>query len=170
MRTDWRTVATEGEHGPASRNESGGTTRPKPLRLPRRGTYSILVVDDETDITRILKAGFELLGHSVVIASSGEEAVAVFDETRFDAVICDLGMPGMSGWEVGWRIKETCLSKGVPKTPFVVLTGLPEQHKELAKIEQSGVDALEQKPMDILKLLDILLRVCRKTRVEAASQ
>ena len=57
-------------------------------------------------------------------------------------VISDLGMPGMSGWDVGKAIRSICREKGIPKPPFILLTGWGGQELEKEKIAESGVDAV----------------------------
>ncbi|HTY26269.1 MAG TPA: response regulator, partial [Desulfomonilaceae bacterium] len=79
-----------------------------------------------------------------------------------DVVICDLGMPGMTGWEVGKRISEWCREKGVVKTPFALLTGWGDQVREIAKMRSAGVDRILIKPIDVPKLLDALHELAGK--------
>ncbi|MDT7602917.1 MAG: hypothetical protein QOF61_914, partial [Acidobacteriota bacterium] len=60
----------------------------------------ILVVDDEQHVRDLLADILDPEGCEVVICSSGDEAAAVFEVGKFDAVFTDIGMPGMSGWEL----------------------------------------------------------------------
>ena len=123
---------------------------------PTDVSYRILVVDDLEPLLRILKHGLTKRGQKVLTASSGEEALKLFEENEFDVVICDLAMPHMSGWQVGAKIIDLCLSKGIPKTPFVLLTGWGGQVDRPERIAKSGVDAVVEKPMDIPRLLDVV--------------
>jgi CheY-like chemotaxis protein len=109
-------------------------------------------VDDELEVLRFLDMGLDMLGYSVVTASSGEEALALFAKTHFDAVICDLGMPGIGGWEVARRLKEARLAKGEPRAPFIVLTGLCDQRVTPEELRRAGVDKIEFKPSDLSRL------------------
>lgn len=124
-----------------------------PVRDP---SYRILVVDDLEPLLRILKHGLAKRGQQVLTASSGEEALRLFQHNEFDAVICDLAMPNMSGWQVGARIIELCVAKGIPKTPFILLTGWGGQVDQPERIAQSGVDAVVEKPMDVPRLLEVV--------------
>ena len=64
-------------------------------------TAQILVVDDEKDMTRLLKRTLEMeLACHVTMAFSGETAVNVLAEQRFDLMLCDIKMPGMDGFEL----------------------------------------------------------------------
>ena len=113
---------------------------------------------------RMLKAGLSRWGHEVTTALSGEEAVTIFKENRIDLVICDLGMTGMSGWEVAGTIRTVCREKEIPRTPFIVLTGWEDQENEWERRADSGVDAVVQKPVEIARLLEIIREVMQKNQ------
>ena len=83
----------------------------------------------------------------------------MFRDQPVDVVICDLGMPGMTGWDVGKRIEEICRDRGIPKTPFVLLTGWGEEIKDSLGMHESGVDKIVAKPFEIPKLLQLLREV-----------
>jgi PAS domain S-box-containing protein len=119
----------------------------------------ILAVDDMEPLLIMLKDGLQESAHTVTTAASGLEALELFQKERFDVVICDLGMPGIDGWEVGKRIKAFCEETGRAKTPFIVLTGWGGQVDEKRKIVESGVDALVEKPADLPRLLAVIREV-----------
>jgi two-component system, cell cycle sensor histidine kinase and response regulator CckA len=116
----------------------------------------LLVVDDLEPLLRILKHGLTKRGHKVSTALSGDQALELFQEHEFDAVICDLAMPHMSGWQVGLKITDICRQRGIARPPFILLTGWGEEVAREEKIADSGVDAVVEKPMDILKLLEVV--------------
>jgi two-component system NtrC family sensor kinase len=66
---------------------------------------AILVVDGEESIRELVKTGLSLRGAQIDCAASGEEALAQFATRRYDAVLCDLRMPGITGHEFfeGWK-------------------------------------------------------------------
>jgi two-component system NtrC family sensor kinase len=68
--------------------------------IPSADQLSILVVDDEDQIARLLKRILEVEGHHVVTAGTGRQADQLLDQQAFDLIICDLKMPGMSGREL----------------------------------------------------------------------
>ena len=70
---------------------------PPPLRL--------LVVDDNLDAAESLSALLELAGHSVSVAGDGFEALRAAADLRPDAIFLDIGMPGMSGYEVAQSLR-----------------------------------------------------------------
>lgn len=127
-----------------------------PVSGPRT---TILVIDDMEAVLAVLKAGLTRSGHVVVTASSGQQGLDIFKENPIDLVICDLGMPGLNGWEVGKRIRSVCEERHVPKTPFILLTGWGGQKTEAEKISESGVDAVVEKPINIRNTLGIIREI-----------
>jgi len=81
---------------------------------------SILIVDDEPAIRNILDRFLTSGGYRVVCSGNGVEGLKRFQETPFDVVIVDRGMPEMNGEEMARRIKATH-----PHVPMILITGLP---------------------------------------------
>ncbi|MEW6347704.1 MAG: PAS domain S-box protein [Thermodesulfobacteriota bacterium] len=119
----------------------------------------ILVIDDDPLVLTMLKDGLTSLGQDTTGVRTGDEALRIFRECPVDLVISDLAMPGKNGWEIGREIKLFCKSQGVRKTPFVLLTGWGGQMDEAEKIEESGVDEIVEKPIDVAHLLDVVRRL-----------
>jgi len=110
----------------------------KPIKEVRPAR--ILVIDDEDSVREILSEILKVKGHQVVIASDGEEGIERFKNEPFDLVFTDLGMPKISGWEVGKAIKGMN-----PKVPIVMITGWGmELNRE--KMSESGIDLVVSKP------------------------
>jgi CheY-like chemotaxis protein len=120
---------------------------------------TVLVIDDMESIVEMLGEVMNEIGHTALTATSGDKAIEIYENNRIDVVVCDLVMPIMDGWQVGRTIKSICAAKGVPKTPFVLLTGWGGQALEEEKIRDSGIDSLLEKPIDIKKLLDVMGRL-----------
>ena len=120
---------------------------------------TVLVIDDMESIVEMLGEVMNEIGHTAFTATSGDQAIEIYENNRIDVVVCDLVMPIMDGWQVGRTIKSICAAKGVPKTPFVLLTGWGGQELEEEKIQDSGIDSLLEKPVDIKKLLDVMGRL-----------
>ena len=123
---------------------------------------TILVIDDEQHITELLERICARAGHRVFMALSGQDALAVFNREHVDLVLCDLGMPGMSGWGVGKAIRTICQEKGITKPPFVLLTGWGGQELEKDKIAESGVDEVIAKPIDSAKVISTVQEIAER--------
>jgi len=88
------------------------------------------------------------LGATVAAASGGLEALSVFESFRPDAVLLDIGMPGMDGYEVARRIR--ALPSG-DATQLIALTGWGQQ-EDVRRCMQAGFDHHMVKPLDVEKL------------------
>jgi DNA-binding NtrC family response regulator len=99
-------------------------------------TAQILVVDDETDMTRLLQRTLEPeLACKVTMAFSGEMALDILDQTAFDLVVCDVKMPGMDGFELLDRIKA-----GYPDLTVVMLTAFGNIESAVKAIKAGAYD------------------------------
>ena len=110
----------------------------------------VLLVDDETDFTAVLKERLEARGLAVVTAASGPEAVQAVRKKTFDAIILDLQMPGMDGIET---LKE--ILKLDEKAQVILLTGHATPKKGVEAIKHGAVDFME-KPADIQDMLRMI--------------
>jgi len=124
-----------------------------------RAKLNILVIDDIALIVMHLKEILKKHQQTVFSAMSGEEGMEIFKNNRIDLVICDLGMRGMNGYEVGKALREMCEQRGAPKTPFILLTGWDVKAEEQEKLIEYGVDAILKKPLDTKKLLAHISKV-----------
>ncbi len=141
-------------------------TLPKAGELPKepatvsspleKGPLNILVIDDFEEVVDLLAEGLSLFNHTVYKALSGQEGLEIFMREAVDVVICDLGMPDMTGWDVSAKVMRLCNDRGVPKTPFALLTGWGDQIKETEKMRSAGVDRIITKPVDILQTMDAI--------------
>lgn len=103
----------------------------------------ILVVDDNENIREMLEDFLDLEGHHPILAKDGKEALKLFSEQDFDMVITDLGMPGMSGWEVTNHIKQKN-----PEMPVVIITGWGAQLSQ-EEVKGNKVDMILSKPFHL---------------------
>ncbi|HZE70817.1 MAG TPA: response regulator [Pyrinomonadaceae bacterium] len=88
---------------------------------PKEDKPRILVVDDEDYVRDLLREILESEGCSVHLAEDGPRALALLDAQPFDAVFTDVGMPGMSGWEVAQAVRQRN-----ELIPIAVITGWGE--------------------------------------------
>jgi len=110
----------------------------------------ILVIDDENSVREILSKMLSVRGHQVAVASTGEEGIERFRSQPFDLVFTDLGMPNMSGWEVGRAIKGLNHT-----TPVIMITGWGmELNRE--KLSENGIDLVVTKPFNFEHLFQLV--------------
>jgi CheY-like chemotaxis protein len=110
----------------------------------------ILIIDDEDAVRDVLSRILKTQGHEVVSVSSGEEGIDRFKTETFDLVFTDLGMPKMSGWEVGRILKGM---NG--KVPIAIITGWGME-LDREKMKESGVDLVISKPFQFDRVLRLV--------------
>jgi CheY-like chemotaxis protein len=110
----------------------------------------ILIIDDEDAVRDVLSRILKTQGHEVVSVSSGEEGIDRFKTETFDLVFTDLGMPKMSGWEVGRILKGM---NG--KVPIAIITGWGME-LDREKMKESGVDRVISKPFQFDRVLRLV--------------
>lgn len=109
-------------------------------------TQRILVVDDETQIARVLRRGLSARGYEVQTASDGEEALSAFSQWPADLVITDLSMPQMGGLELCRRLRK------LSQVPIIVLSVKGEEKTKVEALD-AGADDYITKPFGIDELL-----------------
>jgi signal transduction histidine kinase/CheY-like chemotaxis protein len=115
----------------------------------------ILVVDDEAHMRELLRDILEREGCSVSLADGGQEALSLFNQFHFDAIFTDLGMPGMSGWELARAVREQDT-----QTPLAIITGWGEAVGSVER-HAAQVDWVVAKPFDNNQILEIVQNVSR---------
>jgi two-component system CheB/CheR fusion protein len=114
-----------------------------------------LVVDDNTDVTEMLAAFLEDNGHEVVLAHDGPRALERARMARPDVVLLDIGLPGMDGYEVARRLRQSATTRGCT---MIALTGYAqEEHRH--RSAEAGISAHLTKPVDPAVLLDLVARL-----------
>ena len=106
----------------------------------------ILVVDDEPQITRVLRTSLQSNGHEVTVAQDGADALAHFMKAQPDLVITDLAMPGMDGIELTKEIRERS------QVPIIVLSVRSQDAAKVSALDE-GADDYITKPFSIQELL-----------------
>jgi DNA-binding response OmpR family regulator len=119
----------------------------------------VLLVDDEKSILMMLEVNFRAAGFDVVTATSGAGALEVAVAARPDAVVLDLGLPDLDGWEVVKRLREL---DGVASTPIVVLSGT-DRNDALVRGYASTVEAYVTKPVEPDELVQTVRRVLARS-------
>ena len=113
---------------------------------PMADHHRILIVDDEPQITRVLRTSLTSRGYEVRVAADGESAIDTFQDWHPDMIITDLSMPNMDGIELCRRIRQRS------QAPIIVLS---VKEQEATKIEalDAGADDYITKPFSIHELL-----------------
>lgn len=109
--------------------------------------YSILIVEDDLSIQKLLALWCLRLGHAVVCASDGHEAISKLDEFVPTYIITDLSMPDMDGFAL---IKHLRSDNRFARTRIVILTGLDKASVDA--INPFTVSAILQKPLKFSQL------------------
>ena len=113
----------------------------------------ILVVDDEKYVRELLADFLGSEGYKVTLAENGTEALRLFEQQTFEAVFTDVGMPGMSGWELARAIRELD-----DKIPLAVITGWGEAVGSTEQ-EEAKVDWVVTKPFSISRIAEIVMEI-----------
>ena len=115
-------------------------------RLSHMADHSrILVVDDETQITRVLRTTLSSHAYDVRVANDGETALEIMKDWTPDLVITDLSMPNMDGLELTRRLRSSS------KVPIVILSVRGEERTKVHALD-AGADDYVTKPFSIQEL------------------
>jgi CheY-like chemotaxis protein len=127
-------------------------------------TATILLVDDNAHGLTARRAVLEELGHKIVTASNGADALELFSESKFDLVITDYKMPRMDGLELIKRLR-----KHSPQVPIVLVSGFVDA---LGLNESNtGADAVVQKSSnEVTHLVRAVTRLVTRKRKPAGTE
>jgi two-component system, cell cycle response regulator DivK len=132
-------------------NASGGAA------TMQRSHLVVLVVDDAPDTRYIYSRYFQFHGAQVRTASDGLEALQSVQNHPPDAIVLDLAMPRVTGWDVIRDLKANAATRAIP---IVVLSGHDARDSAL----EAGAESYVEKPCTPQDLLDEVLRVLRRPR------
>jgi len=121
----------------------------------------ILIVEDEAHLAEGLRFNFEEEGYAIEVVESGEAALELLDgasAAEFDAILLDVMLPGIDGFEVARRLRERGLF-----VPVLILTARGRSEDILKGLE-SGADDYVAKPFDLAILLARLRGLLRRRR------
>jgi FixJ family two-component response regulator len=117
-------------------------------------TYNILIIDDQREVRRVLRAGIESLGaqYQVLDLPSAEEAILVLTLQKIDLLVIDFRLPGISGLEMMEKVR-----KRSPGSKMIMISGV-EDMRMPAKAAEAGAEAFFAKPIDMGAFLDAIQR------------
>jgi DNA-binding response OmpR family regulator len=121
---------------------------------------SVLVVDDDPVILRLLQVNFELEGIDVATAVDGEEGLKMAQSDRPDLVISDIMMPKVNGLELLAALRSSPDTASLP----VILLSAKAQVADVQRGLELGADDYVTKPFDPLELIDRIYKVLAKSR------
>jgi two-component system, OmpR family, KDP operon response regulator KdpE len=132
---------------------SASQTSPQPSR-----PHSVLVVDDEAALRKVIRASLAASGFTVEEAGTGKEAVSTVQQRPFDLVLLDINMPGMGGVETCRQIRTLA-----PRTGIIMVTVRDAEEDKVRALE-AGADDYVTKPFRFRELIARLGAVLRRTR------
>lgn len=112
---------------------------------------TILVVEDYDDARQLIKVMLQMLGHRVIEATDGREAIEAVKREKPDLILMDLALPIMDGVAATRRIREM---DGVSEIPVVCVTAHSEKYRDEAI--KAGANQIVRKPVDMEDLKPIL--------------
>ena len=119
------------------------------------GVKTVLIVEDELKITRLVRDYLEQAGFAVVEAADGQAAITAARAERPDMILLDLGLPGMDGLDVTRRLRETS------SVPIIMLTARVEETDRIVGLEL-GADDYITKPFSPRELVARIRAVLRR--------
>lgn len=122
----------------------------------------LLVVEDEPDLRETLKRALREDGYAVDGAADGKEGLYKAEAYEYDAVVLDIMLPGLDGWQLLGKLRRT------RKTPVLMLTARDNVSDRVRGLD-GGADDYLVKPFDLSELLARLRAVIRRSTSQAAS-
>src|SRR5690349_623877 len=122
----------------------------------------ILIVEDEPDLLRARAQALREEGYAVDTATDGEDGLFKAESWEYDALVLDVMLPKMDGWELLRRLRTT------KKTPVLMLTAR-DQTRDRVRGLDTGADDYVVKPFDLPELLARLRALIRRTSGQASN-
>ena len=123
----------------------------------------VVVVEDDINIAELLRLYLEKDGFAVTVTHDGAEGLRIAEEIKPDLVMLDIMLPGMDGWQVCKRLRQTS------KVPIIMLTAKGETEDKVQGLEM-GADDYIVKPFEVKELLARIHAVLRRTGDETTQQ
>src|SRR5437660_778615 len=140
--------------------------RQVPSELPAAAAPRLLLIEDDVRLCRLVKDYLENMGYTVSMEHTGPAGLATAQRESFQAIILDVMLPGMDGFEVLRRLR-------IHSTvPVLMLTGRGEEHDRIVGLEMGADDYLPKtfSTRELLARLRAVLRRSMQTQSAAADQ
>ena len=124
--------------------------------MPRMTNPTILVVEDNETEQYVLTQLLQTFDYNAHVVASGEQALTALGIAKYAAILMDITLPGIDGYECSKRIRRTELESG-RRTPIIALTARVEQSDHDAA-KEAGMDDWMSKPFEPEDLRKMLLR------------
>jgi CheY-like chemotaxis protein len=125
--------------------------RPETLAVPAAAparALCVLIVEDNQDAAHTLRDLLESRGHTTAVAYSGREALELAPRVRPEVILCDLGLPGMDGYELARALRR---EPATQESRLIVLSGYG-QEDDRRRSREAGFDLHLTKPVEIEEL------------------
>ncbi len=121
---------------------------------------TILIIEDETELTKVLRSYLERANYQVISAARGDSGLAAWENKRPDLVLLDLNLPGMDGLDVARNIRHK------DDTPIIMLTARIEEIDRLIGLELGADDYISKpfSPREVVARVKAVLRRAGSTR------
>jgi len=128
--------------------------------------YRILIVEDQREVSRLLRSALETLEHDIVVLElpSAEEAILESSRNKLDLLIADFRLPGMTGIELLHKVR-----KNHPLVKIILITGQTDPRIRM-EVAGAGADAFFIKPVPIADFLDAVERQLGLVETTQASE
>jgi DNA-binding NtrC family response regulator len=124
---------------------------------------NILVVDDDTELRKVLSSILSEEGYSVKTVENGKQAIEVSEKKRFDLALIDIKLPDMEGTELLQKLKIK-----QPHIVMIIVTGFPTLENAMGAVNE-GADGYILKPFEIQKLLQAVRKHLNKEAADHIS-
>ena len=140
------------------------------IRIPEGATTKVLVIDDEAPIRLLCRVNLEAEGMEVLEAEDGPSGIEAAREQMPDAILLDVMMPGLDGWQVAEQLLD---DEATAKIPIVFLTARAELRDRARGLDLGGMEYVTKpfNPVELAPIVRALLeRVARGERDELRHQ
>jgi len=123
----------------------------------------VLVVEDDAELRGLMEAALDAIGYRVMTAGEGRQALELVEQEMPAAILLDLRMPGMNGWEFSREFR----ARYGRRAPIVVVTAATSAEQQAEELEAEG---FLDKPFDLQDLIRMLERMWARTPAEVATE